>query len=312
MQNISAAPVAMFVYNRMDTVKKTIACLLANTLASQTELFVFSDGGKDEKSWGEVKAVRDYIRSIPPSGLKKVTLIERPENYYLERNITDGVTTILAQYECAIFLEDDICTAPYFLEYMNDALSFYKDKKQVMHIAGFTPLNLPHKGDVYFTSHMSGWGWATWADRWNSHFVHFTSRAEGLEGMTGEMISHIEYGGVFPCLNSLDRNPIPWDICWDIAIHKNKGLCLSPTQSLVYNCGIQGGTHFHSQKLFGKYDYDRPFITRKLNVEKSDIEEDDEIETVIYPEAFRDFGFRYNLLGKIVRFFYHLISSKKS
>ena len=47
----SNAPVALFVYNRLDTVKKTIAHLQRNELAEETELFIFSDGGKDKKSW---------------------------------------------------------------------------------------------------------------------------------------------------------------------------------------------------------------------------------------------------------------------
>ena len=43
-QNLS---VAIFVYNRADNTRKTIEHLLANTWARETDVFVFSDGGKD-------------------------------------------------------------------------------------------------------------------------------------------------------------------------------------------------------------------------------------------------------------------------
>jgi len=302
--NNNCAPVAMFVYNRLDNVKKTIGCLTQNTLAASTDLVVFSDGGKDERSWSEVRAVRSFFRenTLP---MRSVTVVERSVNYYLERNIIEGVTQMLDKYGRVIALEDDICTSPYFLEYMNDALSFYEKERKVMHISGFTNLNVPQKGDVYFTKHMAGWGWATWTDRWREGFTHYKSRAEALAGLTGEEVSAIEYGGKFGCLKSLDKTPIPWDICWEIGIRRRGGLCLSPTQTLVRNCGISGGTHFHSQKLFGRYEYDRPYTCRRLDVRLSVIAADEEVETVLNPKALTDHGFRYNLLGRILRWFYH-------
>ncbi len=299
----NCAPVAMFVYNRLDNVRKTIDCLSKNTLAKDTDLYVFSDGGKDEKSWKAVAQVRQFFKEMP-AFMKSLTLVERPENFYLERNIIEGISQVLRDHGAVIVLEDDVCTSPYFLQYMNDALNYYKNEKKVMHISGFTNLNVPEKGDVYFTHHMAGWGWATWADRWNVHFVHFNSRDEALRNMTDEKLNQMEYGGNFHCLQSLDRTPIPWDVCWEIAIYANDGLCLSPTQTLVRNCGINNGTHFSSQSLFGHYEYDRPFIVRQLDVRKKPIEADVEVETILNPKALKDHGFRYNLLGRVVRYFY--------
>lgn len=294
------APVAMFVYNRLDNVKKTLDCLAQNTLAADTDLIVFSDGGKDKKSWDEVMAVRRFLSEadLPMCSMR---VVERTENYYLERNIIEGITQVVNEYGRIIVLEDDICTSPYFLEYMNDALNAYEHEPRVMHISGFTNLDVPEKGDVYFTHHMAGWGWATWKDRWTGAFVHYGSRAEALKGMTSEQISAVEYGGKFRCLQSLDRTPIPWDICWEIAIRRRNGLCLSPTQTLVRNCGIGGGTHFHNQQLFGHYEYDRPFILRRLNVKLANIAADEEVETTLNPQALTDHGFRYNLLGRVLR-----------
>ncbi len=46
----SLAPIALFVYNRIDHTKQTIQALQNNYLAKDSELFIFSDGWKDKSS----------------------------------------------------------------------------------------------------------------------------------------------------------------------------------------------------------------------------------------------------------------------
>lgn len=327
-------PIAMFVYNRVDNTQKTIDHLLANTLAKEAELFVFSDGGKNEESWKAVNEVRQYLHSIKETvdktgALKSMTIIERPENFYLERNITEGIAQVFQTYDRIIVLEDDICTSPYYLQYMNDAFEMYKDIPKVMHIAGFTNLHLmeqkvkglslsrmvsPSTGEMsegqrgsfsfYFTPHMSGWGWGTWRDRWQKHFIHYKSRAEALEGMTAEDQDAIQYGGVFPCLKSLDKDPIPWDICWEIAIYKAGGLCLTPAQTMVRNIGLKNGTHFRSFDIIQHYEFDREPSQTPLHLSRvENPEKNPQIES-LFAEAITDWGIRYTPFGKIVRFIY--------
>lgn len=144
---MTLAPVALFVYNRTDNMMKTLECLVRNTLASETELYVFSDGGKDQKSWQQVNQVRQKLHEFKQLAdrkktLKSITIIERPHNYYLERNITEGIAQVFETHDRIIVLEDDICTSPYYLQYMNQAFDLYADVPQVMHVAGFTNLDL--------------------------------------------------------------------------------------------------------------------------------------------------------------------------
>ena len=308
MNSSFPAPVALFVYNRLRNTSQTIEHLKKNKLADRTPLYIFSDGGKDKASWKEVNRLRNYLHTI--DGFGEVHIVERPENFYLERNIIEGIAYVLQRHDRIIVLEDDICTSPVFLEYMNNALDKYASTPQVMHIAGFTNLDIPQWGDTHFTPHMSGWGWATWKDRWQQHFVHFASRPEALQGMTPGDLDKLEYGGNFRCLHSLDKNPIPWDICWEIAIHKQKGLCLCPTHTLVRNIGIGNGTHFSSCRLFGWYEYDRPFRTKGIALNDIPIKENPSIEA-LYAQALKDHGMQYNLLGKIVRWGYLKATGKK-
>lgn len=301
--SLPLSPIALFVYNRLDNTQETIEHLKANSLASESILYIFSDGGKDETSWKKVQEVRNYLHTI--TGFKEVHIIERPENFYLERNIIEGIKQVLNSHETIIVLEDDICTSPVFLEYMNNALDKYADNSKVMHIAGFTNLDIPEKGDTYFSHHMSGWGWATWKNKWK-YFTHYQTRDEALQGLSDDDLRKLEYNGNFICLKSLDKTPIPWDICWEISIYKQEGLCLHPTHTLIKNVGITNGTHFNASKLFGWYDYDRPFRTKSITLKDIPIEENPNIEKM-YEKAMKDHGMRYNLFGKIVRYFYKLL-----
>ena len=301
------APIALFVYNRLDNTQKTIECLLQNPEAALSELYIFSDGGKDEESWKQVNELRLYLHGI--KGFKQIHFRERSQNIYIERNVTEGIEEVFQSHDRVIVLEDDICTSPVFLAYMNNALGKYRNEKKVMHIAGFTNLDIPQKGDTYFTPHMTGWGWATWKDRWQ-HFKRYETEEEALKGLTVDDLQAIEYEGNFHCLQSLQRKPIPWDICWELCIYKQQGLCLHPTHTLVKNVGITNGTHFKTQRIFGWFEYDREVRTEPVHLADIPIKKDHTIETA-YKLALKDHGMRYNWFGKIVRFFYLLMFPKK-
>ncbi|MBR1755794.1 MAG: helix-turn-helix domain-containing protein [Bacteroidaceae bacterium] len=300
------SPVALFVYNRADNTRRTLRALLANTLAPQTSLYVFSDGGRDEASWKAVREVRAVLHEIEAEvsrarTLYNMTIVERPVNYYLERNIIEGIHQVLEQHDTVIVLEDDIVTSPHFLQFMNDAFRLYRDDKRVMHVSGFTRIEA--RG-IYFSPFMAGWGWGTWRDRWQQHFRHYTSRAEALEGLTPDDLQALEYDGVFPCLKHLDRQPIPWDICWGIAIHRAHGLCLYPGKTLVRNIGLDAGTHFHGFPIpthwIQHYEYDREPYDSPIAVTLCEPTAAPTIEAAM-KAALTDWGIRYTWFGRLLR-----------
>ena len=308
-----SSPVALFVYNRADNTQRTLRALLANTLAPQTDLYVFSDGGKDEASWVAVREVRKLLHEVEADvahtrTLNSMTIVERPVNFYLERNIIEGINEVFRHHETVIVLEDDIVTAPYFLQFMNDAFSIYAEDKRVMHVSGFTRIEGARgepERDIYFTPFMAGWGWGTWRDRWQGHFRHYASREEALEGVAPELLEAIEYGGVFPCIKDLNRKPIPWDICWSLAIRRAQGLCLYPSRTLVRNIGLSGGTHYGHipdwcLRLLQRYEYDREPYMEPVAVTPQEPAADPAIEAAM-KAALTDWGIRYTLLGRLLR-----------
>lgn len=309
------APVALFVYNRADNTRRTLQALLANTLAPQTELYVFSDGGRDEASWTAVREVRAVLQEVQEDvsrthSLYRMTIVERPVNYYLERNVLEGINEVFAHHDTIIVLEDDIVTSPHFLQYMNDAFTLYRNDSHVMHVSGFTRIEGAFAGgssenSSYFSPFMAGWGWGTWRDRWQQHFCHYQSRSEALEGLTPDILDALEYGGVFPCLKHLDRQPIPWDLCWSIAIRRTDGLCLYPTRTLVRNIGLDSGTHYGFipkwlVPLLQRYEYDREPSTTPVVLTHQKPAVNPTIEAKMRV-ALTDWGVRYTWLGRLLR-----------
>ena len=292
----SLAPVVFFVYNRIGDTRKTIDALKRNILAKDTEIFIFSDGGRDKKSWEQVYKIRKYLYRI--SRFKSVTVIERKENFYLERNIIEGITEVINNFGAVIVLEDDVVTGQNFLTFMNSALNYYKDIKRVMHISAFCFVDMKDFGETVLWKYSEGSGWATWRDRWDK-FRHYKSREEALNGLTDNDLREIELDGSFSCLNNLNLSPIPWDICWYINIYKNHGLCLTPTVSLVQNIGLYAGTHFPGTRILGKSFYETKASNMAISNMTKKIENNyDAMECLkcFYADA----SFKYNYFGKLI------------
>ena len=257
------APIVLFVYNRLKHTKKTIQSLQKNYLAKQSDIYIYSDGGKDEESWAEVYKIRKYLKTI--SGFRKITFIKRNENIGLSKNIIDGVTTIINEYGKIIVLEDDIVTSPYFLNFMNDSLDFYEQESKVWHISGWNyPISSENLKDTFLWRTMNCWGWATWKDRWGHYeknpkelisiFNHNDISRFNLDDSTNfwEQVK-----------SNHDKKMNTWAIFWYAIIFKNNGLCLNPTQSFTENIGFDGtGTNTGYRN-----NYSNNLSRQKYNIE---------------------------------------------
>lgn len=163
-------PVALFVYNRLDHARETLMGLRRCELSSETPVYVFSDGAKNEAGAERVRAVRQMLAEVGRDhGFGSFTVIEAPENRGLVKSIISGVTEVMAKHGRAIVLEDDLIASADCLRFMNDCLDFYDADKSIGQVAAFSPpIKLPadYRHDVYRISRTCSWGWATWTDRW--------------------------------------------------------------------------------------------------------------------------------------------------
>ena len=90
------APIIVFTYTRFESLQKTIQCLSANFLASDSDLIIYSDGGKDVEAILVIDNIRAYLKTI--SGFKSVTIHESPSNKGLASSIIHGVSDNLKKY----------------------------------------------------------------------------------------------------------------------------------------------------------------------------------------------------------------------
>lgn len=252
---MTLAPIILFVYNRPEHTQKTLDSLMLNELAQESTLYIFSDAPKSEKDFDKVNKVRKIITSL--SGFENIQIIKRDKNFGLAKSVTSGVTEVINQFGKAIIIEDDIVSSKYFLKFMNEALSFYKDNKKIYSISGYNyPINIPssYNSQVYIFNRPASWGWATWKDRWDKA----TWNPENIFSINNktELRNLMDKGGkdLAPMLiKSIEGKINSWAVKWAFTHLKNESYCLYPIHSYVKNIGTDAsGTNFN--KSTSKYN----------------------------------------------------------
>ena len=250
------SPILLFVYNRLTHTQRCVEALLKNPLASESELFVYSDGAKDASQQETVNEVRNYIHSI--RGFKNIIVIERNENWGLARNIIDGVTTQVNRYGKVIVLEDDLIVAPYFLQFMNDALEAYKNEPQVGHIQGCDFTQDPTLPDTFLIKWTGSWGWATWDRAWK----HFNPNGKALlQELEDRKLTYTfdfdgKYGYTRMLRRQIEGKNNSWAIRWNASLFLKGILSLNVGRSLVQNEGFDGsGTNCGGGGLYASQLY---------------------------------------------------------
>lgn len=258
------APILLFAYNRPRHLQHTVEALAHNPLAQESELFVFSDGARTEDDREDVELVRSYIHTI--EGFKTVHRIERDRNYGLAANIIDGVTDIVNRYGRVIVLEDDLVTAPGFLQFMNDALDTYADEPRVGHIQAYDFTQNPRLPETFLIKFTGSWGWATWQRAW----LHFNPDGQYLlnelhrRHLTRRFDFNGKYGFTRMLRRQVDGKNNSWAIRWNASLFLQDILSLNVGRSLVQNEGFDGsGTHCGADHL-----YEARLYKERLRVEK--------------------------------------------
>lgn len=242
-----AAPILLFVYNRPFHTKKTLDHLRANTLAGESDLYIFSDGPKNAEATPHVEAVRELVRST--SGFKSVNIVEASINKGLARSIIDGVNHLTQTHDFVIILEDDIITSPLFLSYMNHARNFYAKNEQVMHVSGYMyDIDKNELPETFFLCQATCWGWGTWARAWK-HFEKNPQKYAAI--IKGKKRRQFNLQNSYNFYRQIEENLAgrinTWAIFWYASIFHHNGLSLHPKFSLCQNIG-HDGTGVHCDK----------------------------------------------------------------
>ena len=265
------APVVIFVYNRLEHTKKLVESLAKNTLADESEIFIFSDAAKNENATQKVAEVREYIKTLEQSEyFKSVMVIYAENNQGLAKSVISGVDRIIREYGKVIVLEDDLVLSPHFLEFMNQSLEKYPKEPRVFSVSGFSRdieylRNLDV--DMYFAVRAQSWSWGTWLDRWEKidwdvkdyNNFKYSLSARSTFNAGGDDMSSL-----------LDRQQCgkinSWAIRFCYAQYKQNAYTVQPRETLVENCGQDGsGTHCNYVREKSELSQDTKWDLRPFN-----------------------------------------------
>jgi len=272
--------------------------LQKNEFARESELFIFSDGPRNEKEVENVKRVRQFVKTI--KDFKKITIIERDGNYGLANNIINGITRIVNQYGKIIVLEDDMITSPYFLKFMNEALEMYENEERVASIHGYAYPVKEKLPPTYFIRGADCWGWATWKRAWD---LFEPDGKKLLEGIKKHKLQKLfDFNNSYPYTSMLEgqvrgRNN-SWAIRWYASIFLKNMLTLYPFPSVVKNIGLDAsGIHCGLNPGLIPELSNKPIAPEKISMEEN------QYARRAFEKFFRSNRFMLGKIEKVLKIF---------
>lgn len=245
------APICLFTYNRLDETIQTVRALKNNYLAQDSELYIFSDGPKNESVKAQVNEVRAFLKGV--QGFKSIFIQESEINKGLANSIIAGVSMVVKKHGSVIVLEDDLLTSPNFLDFMNQALEFYSETDKIFNISGYTfsleTLENETK-DFYLGYRASSWGWATWGDRWGE-IDWDVGGYNSFKWNIPQQIAFMRGGADMPLMlwKQMNNKINSWAIRWCYHQFKYDLLTVFPVKSKVQNIGFgEMATHTKRSK----------------------------------------------------------------
>lgn len=236
------APIIIFAFNRLDTLKACVESLKRNKEAILSDLIVYVDGPREARKGeaAKVEKVRNYVESI--SGFHSVEKHISKTNKGLAASIISGVSDAMKKYGKAIVVEDDLYLAPSFLSYMNYMLDYFEKDKRIFQVSGYSSLIADRRkpaSDVYLNARGQCWSWGTWKDRWNTidwqirDFDDFCNDKQARKKWSN--VGH----DLFGMLNSWKQGRLnSWWIRFSYNMFRQQRYTICPVNSLVRNDGF--------------------------------------------------------------------------
>jgi GNT-I family len=249
---MSHAPIILFVYNRPDLTRQTLESLSRNAEASKSRLFVFSDGPKPNATDAQKEKI-EQVRAVINSRnwCAETTLIAAETNKGLANSVIAGVTKITQEFGKAIIVEDDVTVSPYFLQFMNESLTYYENDDKVASVGGWNYYCPPEKiGDNFFLRHPDTIAWATWARAWelfnpDTDYLIHAIKKQGL----GKYLNMENTINLVRMLRKQKAGKVDsWAVRWTASLVLNQKLSLYPQFPLTRHEGFAEGTHFSAHQ----------------------------------------------------------------
>lgn len=233
-------PVALFIFNRLDTTKEVFAEIRA---AQPPKLLVIADGPRPDRLGEdrECAATRSIIEQVDweCQVLTKYSDI----NLGCRKSVSSGLDWVFSHVEEAIILEDDCVPHSTFFRFCEELLERYRYNEKIMSINGSNVQFGRRRNhySYYFSRYFFCWGWATWRRAWQKYDVTMQQwdklrDSDFLKGILKDYRAVKYWDKFFQLTYENKKNTWAYQMlftCW-----VNQGFNIVPNVNLVSNIGF--------------------------------------------------------------------------
>ncbi|GIU68451.1 MAG: hemolytic protein HlpA [Candidatus Parcubacteria bacterium] len=253
-------PVLLLTFKRPETTKLVFEEIRK---AKPKELFLFSDGPKNELERKKVEEVRKIISKVDwPCKVKKRFL---KKNGGFIGGVLGAIKWFFKHVPEGIILEDDGLPNQDFFRFCSELLERYRDDDRIMHINGCNfqrgwTSKKSKNYSYYFSIFPHTYGWAMWAKKRKKYYDNMKEYLEfrkKIKVLFPGILERIYIKRIMD--NAYYKNSNAIDTKWFFSIVKNNGLCIVPNKNLVRGIG------FSENATNTKFDYFLSLPTEKID-----------------------------------------------
>lgn len=281
------APIIIPTLNRVNHLARLLDSLKQNTLVQYTDVYIGLDFPPSSQYEEGYSAVSEYLKS-DFSYFRSFNVIKRTKNLGYLDNVNDLIERVLQNHDRFIYMDDDLEVSPNFLEYMNQCLDIYENRKDIIAVCGYSyPLmwRKDPKGNVLKVNfNCSMWGTGFWKSKYLN--IYKFIKNGGLTILASSMLEDnkiqrlidvAKYEFLNLCLVKDNKHNLIMNIS-DISLRLYMALMdkwvLIPSKSKVRNWGFDGSGVYCPQVIMrdGKitsssYDYKSQEIDQDMSFE---------------------------------------------
>jgi len=236
----NSSAILIVAYNRFTNFKKLFDRIKKN----RVKIYISIDGHKNLNDKKIQNEIVDYINKNTKLYNLELKYRVLSKNFGCRIAMFSALDWFFLHERKGIIFEDDLLPSPSLLKFADELLIKYEKNKNIFSISGYNFLSHKYLNyDYFFSKYFSGWGFATWRNRWNivrryqknnsfkkllrskewSHFCQFDLEKEYYEKIFKNMI-----------LENIDS----WAFIWTLIVAVNKGMCIVPGLNLIGNTGF--------------------------------------------------------------------------
>jgi len=253
MTDAPVVAVLLIAFNRPDLTRRVLERL---KLARISRLYVALDGPREGNPNDPARcaAVRRLIEGIDwPCDVKRLF---RNENLGCGDAVRSSLDWFFEAETEGIILEDDCIPAQSFFRFCAELLQRYRGEPRIFSISGDAYIRSKRASRSYwFSPVFSGWGWATWRDRWAKIPAQIPTRhPEDLDAqLKSAGLGRHERAYWTPrfaqtCVSTPPESRVDtWDFQVVHHVYSNQMLCIFPFTNMITNVGFgDDSTHWRS------------------------------------------------------------------